>query len=107
LWEPKEEWPKEPEGLGELMAGMFDFGSQTDSSFAKDLEGQAYGDSIFSKVSSLKKLTKVVAWWLKLQARHHRVHSETVRKLTFNQPLTVAEVEKAENPIMPFVQWGA
>jgi hypothetical protein len=48
-----------------------------------------------------------VAWWLKLQARHHRVHSETVRKLTFNQPLSVAEVEKAENSIVAFVRRGA
>jgi hypothetical protein len=72
LWGPKEEWPKEPEGLGELLAGMFDFGSHTASSFAQDLEGQTSGDpimdAIFARVSSWKKLTKVVAWWLKLQA---------------------------------------
>ena len=70
LWGPKEEWSKEPEGLGQLPDGIFDLNSQTTSSFTHSLERQTSGEivnSIFARVGSWRKLTRVVAWWVRLK----------------------------------------
>jgi hypothetical protein len=105
FWGPKEEWPKEPEGLRQLPDGIFDLNSQTTSSFTHSLERQASGEivnSIFARVSSWRKLTRVVAWWVRKQAHCHQIKGDTAKKLTFDQPLNTVDIEKAENAIVAF-----
>ena len=116
LWKRKEEWPKEPEGLGQLPAGMFELSSQITSSFAQDLERQASVeiiDLILSKISSWRKMTKIVAWWLRLQSRHHQSNGETTRQISTSpesqrvrssRPLSVEDIKKAEIAIVGVVQ---
>ena len=112
LKKPEQFWPQRPENLGEI--------SDNDPEVKKGVETFAnkasvacdYIGNAMEKILSWSHLKKIIAWLLRYKniLRNQSQHSNTNKtiKLQFDDsiimPLSISEVNEAENDIMKYVQ---